>query len=164
MNPNNAVIALMTKESICAAAAQLLISGKNITITSVCRKAGVSRNAFYRNFDNMDHALIYHLAFGWAEYSEKNKVAEGPQSEVMKHLVCYFYSEQEYISALKKHNLVNLIEQLFVNVIVPQNSNGAARYALYGNAYFTYGIIRAMIDNNFADTPEEIEEMFRHHK
>jgi AcrR family transcriptional regulator len=161
MNPNNAEIALMTKESICTAAAHLLINSKDITVTSVCRKAGVSRNAFYRNFDCMDDVFIYHLIVGWAKYAERNKVAEGPQSEVMKHLARYFYAEQEYIRALRKHNLVHLVEQLFVKVIVPQSSTGTARYMLYGTAYFTYGIIRAMIDNNFSDTPEEIEEMFK---
>ena len=109
----------------------------------------------------MDDVFIYHLIVGWAKYAERNKVAEGPQSEVMKHLVRYFYAEQEYIRALRKHNLVHLVEQLFVKVIVPQSSTGSVRYTLYDTTYLTYGIIRAMIDNNFADTPEEIEEMFK---
>jgi hypothetical protein len=56
---------------------------------------------------------------------------------------------------------VHLVEQLFVKVIVPQDSTGATRYTLYGTAYFTYGMIRAMIDSNFSDAPDEIEKMFR---
>jgi predicted nucleic acid-binding protein len=79
----------------------------------------------------------------------------------MKHLICYFYAEREYIRALKKLNLVHLVEQLFVKVIVPQGSTGATRYTLYGAAYFTCGIIRAMIDNDFRDSPDEIEEMLK---
>jgi AcrR family transcriptional regulator len=161
MNPNNAEIALQTKESICAAAAQLLISNKDITVTSICRAAGVSRNAFYRNFESIDDVFIYHLIVGWAKYADQYKVAEGPQAEVMKHLIRYFFDEKEYILSLKRHSLVHLVEQLFVKVIVPQDSTGATRYTLYGTAYFTYGMIRAMIDSNFSDAPDEIEKMFR---
>lgn len=161
MNPNNAEIALQSKESICAAAAKLLISSKEITVTSICRAAGVSRNAFYRNFDCIDDTFIYHLIIGWAKYADRYQVAQGPHSEVMKHLIRYLFTEKEYILALKKHNLVHLVEQLFVKVIVPQDSTGAIRYTLYGTAYFTYGIIRAMIDNDFRDSPDEIGEMFK---
>ncbi len=160
MNPRNTEINLLTKECIAIASAKLLMADKDITITSICQKAGVSRNAFYRNFDSIDDVFIYYLILGWAEYSKENKVEEEPQSEIGKHLIRYFYSKREFVKALKTHNQVHLVEQLFVKVIVPSETNGATRYILYGTAYFTYGLIRAMIDNDFKDSPEEIERMF----
>ena len=39
-----------------------------------------------------------------------------------------------------------------------------AKYILYVVAYSVYGIIRAMIDQNFSETPEQLERMFSEHK
>lgn len=160
MNVKNTEINLLTKESICQAAAHQLISNKDISVTAICQRAGVSRNAFYRNFNSIDDIHIYYMILGWAEYSKEHKVEDAPKEEIGKHLIRYFYSEKEFILALKAHNLVHLVERLFVSVIVPPETNGAARYAFYGTAYFIYGTIRAMIDNNFTDTPAQIEAMF----
>lgn len=161
MNPNNAEINSITKESIAKASAELLLQSKEMTVTAICRKAGVSRNAFYRNFESINDALIDYMIFEWAEYAKEHRVSEGPQEEVGKHLARYFYAQKEFVRALKGHHLIYLIEQLFVKVVVQEDASGALYYARYGTAYFIYGLIRAMIDNDFRDSPEEIEAMFR---
>lgn len=161
MNTKNTEINELTKTSIATAAAELLMQGKDTSVTSLCRKAGVSRNAYYRNFDSMDDVYMYYLVLGWAQYAEENKVEQQPQSETGKHLIRYFYAKQKFINALKAHDLLHLVETLFIRVIVPSDAKGAARYTLYGTAYFIYGIIRAMIDNDFKDSPSEIEAMFQ---
>ena len=38
------------------------------------------------------------------------------------------------------------------------------KYILYVVAYSVYGIIRAMIDQNFSETPEQLEMMFAEYK
>jgi AcrR family transcriptional regulator len=161
MNPNNAEIRRLTKESIAIAAAELLLSDLSLSVTSICKRAGVSRNAFYRNFEEIDDILIYYLIMKWGEYSEVHSVAENPQDQIGGHLIRFFYEYRNYIRALKKRDQVYLIEKLFVKVIIPEDANGAVRYACYGMAYLIYGIIRAMIDNDFSDTPEMIEDMTR---
>ena len=161
MNPKNTEINQLTKISIATAAAELLMQGKDTSVTSICKKAGVSRNAYYRNFESIDDVFMYYLILGWAEYAEKNNVEEEPQSETGKHLIRYFYAKKKFIGALKAHGLLYLVEKLFIRVIVPGDATGAVRYTMYGTAYFIYGIIRAMIDNDFQDSPAEIEAMFQ---
>lgn len=161
MNTKNAEINALTKESISVAAANTLIDNMPLSITTICKRAGVSRNAFYRNFGNIDDIFIYYMAMKWAEYSKSNHVEETQQDRIVNHLIRFFYSQKLFVEALKKHDLTHLVEKLFVNVVVPPQVNGGLRYTLYGTSYFVYGIIRAMIDNDFADTPEEIEGMFK---
>ena len=71
--------------------------------------------------------------------------------EVLKQrLIQFFYSEKEFIRAIKKHNKIYLIEDLFRKVIVPAEAVGRTKYILYVLAYSVYGMIRAMIDQDFS--------------
>ena len=68
-----------------------------------------------------------------------------------------------FIRAIKKHNKIYLIEDLFRKVIVPAEAVGITKYILYVLAYSVYGMIRAMIDQGFSETPEQIGMMFAEH-
>ena len=52
-NKRNDEINAITKESIAFAYYELLQSEKSISVTLICEKAGVSRNAYYRNFKSL---------------------------------------------------------------------------------------------------------------
>ena len=81
-----------------------------------------------------------------------------------QRLIQFFYSEKEFVRAIKKHDKIYLIEDLFRKVIVPAEAVGITKYILYMLAYSVYGVIRAMIDQDFAETTEQIEMMFVEHK
>lgn len=155
-NKRNDEINALTKESIAMAYSELLQSNSNISISMICDKAGVSRNAYYRNFDSMDDIVIHYLIMRWGQYCEINPVPPDDGEILKQRLIQFFYAEREYIHAIKKHDKVYLIEELFRKVIIPQEDIGIAKYALYVVAYAVYGMIRAMIDNDFAETPEQI--------
>ena len=46
MNTKNAEINLLTKESISESAANILINNMQLSVTAICKLAGVSRNAW----------------------------------------------------------------------------------------------------------------------
>ena len=81
-----------------------------------------------------------------------------------QRLIQFFYSEKEFVRAIKKHDKIYLIEDLFRKVIVPAEAVGITKYILYMLAYSVYGMIRAMIDQDFSETTEQIEMMFVEHK
>ena len=137
---------------------------KDISVTEICEKAGVSRNAYYRNFNSTDDIVIYCLVLKWAQYCEENRVPSEHTDETTKHLVKFFYIEREFIRAVRQHGRLYLVEELFRKVIIPVNISGAARYWAYALAYTVYSFIRAMIDNDFAETPEQIEAMVAAHR
>ena len=159
MNPNNTEVNKLTKESIALAAKALLMERKDLSVTDICKKAGVSRNAFYRNFGMLDEVIVFYIALGWTDYSEKNGVEACPEDKKGIHLLRFFYEEREFVRALREKKLLHLVERTFVNTIVPEGIDGGARYFLYSAAYLMYGFIRAMIDNDFRDKPEDVQQM-----
>ena len=163
-NKRNDEINAITKESIAFAYYELLQSEKSISVTLICKKAGVSRNAYYRNFNSTDEIIIYCLISKWAKYCEVNPVPAENGEVLKQRLIQFFYSEKEFVRAIKKHDKIYLIEDLFRKVIVPAEAVGITKYILYMLAYSVYGVIRAMIDQDFSETTEQIEMMFVEHK
>lgn len=155
-NKRNEEINLLTKESISLAYYELLQNTKDISVTMICEKAGVSRNAYYRNFDSTDEIIIYCLILKWSNYCEINSVPSEDGEMLKQRLIEYFYEEKTFIRAIKNHNKIHLIEELFREVIIPAEATGITKYVLYIVAYSVYGLIRAMIDNDFSETPEQI--------
>lgn len=163
-NKRNDEINTITKESLAFAYYELLQSGQKISVTMICGKAGVSRNAYYRNFNSTDEIIIYCLIFKWAKYCEENPVPPEDGEALKQRLIQFFYAEKEFVRAIKKHDKLYLIEELFRKVIIPAEDIGMTKYILYVVAYSVYGIIRAMIDQNFSETPEQLEMMFAEYK
>ena len=163
-NKRNDEINAITKESIAFAYYELLQSEQNISVTMICERAGVSRNAYYRNFNSTDEIIIYCLISKWAKYCEANPVPSEDGEVLKQRLIQFFYSEKAFVRAIKKHDKIYLIEELFRKVIIPAEDIGMTKYILYVVAYSVYGMIRAMIDQDFSETPEQLEMMFAEHK
>ena len=162
-NKRNDAINAITKESIAFAYYELLQSEKSISVTLICKKAGASRNAYYRNYGSTDEIIIYCLVSKWAKYCEVHPVPPENGEVLRQRLIQFFYSEKEFVRAIKKHDKIYLIEDLFRKVIVPADAVGITKYILYMLAYSVYGMIRTMIDQDFSETPEQIEIMFAEH-
>ena len=162
-NKRNDEINAITKESIAFAYYELLQKEQRISVTLICEKAGVSRNAYYRNYGSTDEIIIYCLVSKWAKYCEVHPVPPENGEVLRQRLIQFFYSEKEFVRAIKKHDKIYLIEDLCRKVIVPADAVGITKYILYMLAYSVYGMIRAMIDQDFSETPEQIEIMFAEH-
>ena len=158
MNLRNAEINKLTKESIAVAAANYIIQHdySSLSVITLCDKAGVSRNAYYRNFGKMNEVLKYYLIIRWEQYAESIQLTEDMKDRQWSALIHFIYSEQDFIRGLRDNHLLSLIEELFISILIPTDSSGINNYLSYGIAYSIYGFIRAMIDNDFKETPEQI--------
>lgn len=99
MNTKNAEINALTKESISESAANILINNMQLSVTAICKYAGVSRNAFYRNFESVDDIFIYYMAMKWAEYARINRVEDDTQDKMPNHLI-HFFTHRKSLSYL----------------------------------------------------------------
>lgn len=163
-NKRNEEINNLTKESISLAYCELLLQKDEISIKKICEKAGVSRNAYYRNFESLDEIIIYYFILKWAIYCENANAESEISSDVGSHLIKYFYSERDFIRAIKHQGTVYLIEEVFRRVLIPMDVMGAGKYFSYVIAYSVYSFIRAMIDNDFTETPDELKAMFEEYE
>lgn len=102
----------ITKESIFTALV-ILMKQKNfqeISITDITKKAGVSRMAFYRNYDIKEDIITYYIDELLQEYTKeilsKEKI---DNNEDVRLYFSYFRKHEELISNLINSNLINII-------------------------------------------------------
>lgn len=161
-NPKNAEVNHITKESLAFAAAKCLENTalSNLTISRLCKVAGVSRKAYYRNFDSLETVLKYYLLIRWTQFAEEKSITKLPQKDQLIYLIPFMYSEQKFICSIRDNNLLHILEELFMEILISPEISGAERYFGYVVVYTIYAFIRAMVDNDFSETPEQMEKMF----
>ncbi|MFT4144153.1 MAG: TetR/AcrR family transcriptional regulator [Mobilitalea sp.] len=111
-NKNNALQNQIAKESIFTALMILMEqkSFKEITITELTVKAGVSRMAFYRNYTQMEDVITNYLMEYLEDYSSQilNKESFNAYESARLYFAC-FRKQEKLITNLIHSNLTNLI-------------------------------------------------------
>ena len=101
-NTRNSELCQQTKDSIANAAVDLLLAepGAELSVTRLCRQAGVSRNAFYRNFDAVEEVVGYYLRSRWIRYAsslpDRRDLLESPG----RYLIIYIYGQRPLLRSL----------------------------------------------------------------
>lgn len=111
-NINNALQNHIAKESIFTSL-MILMEQKNfkeITITELTKKAGVSRMAFYRNYNQMEDVITSFLIEYLEDYSKKllNNEKFDYYESIRLYFTC-FREQEKLIANLIHSNLTNLI-------------------------------------------------------
>lgn len=111
-NKNNALQNQIAKESIFTAL-MILMEQKNfkeISITELTKKAGVSRMAFYRNYNQMEDVITLYLRENLEDYSKQllNDKKFDNYDSVRLYFAC-FRKQEKLIANLLSSNLTNLI-------------------------------------------------------
>ncbi len=152
----------LTRRSIEQALFQLMkkVSFSSITVTELCKRAGVSRNAYYRNFIDMNHVLSEYLSEQWDSYYAANCKKYVLPHELGEMLCSYIYSEREFITLLYRNDLMYILEEQLYQSLGPDD--GAKTSELYIKsciAYTVYGLVVAMVRSGFSHTPAEISKL-----
>ena len=160
MNSNNQDLKNITKESITQALLRLMQEKeyKDISITDVCKLAGVSRNAFYRNYPAKDAILrqyMYEFTDVWRR-----------QLRTVKNLTAKQYFTTLFIETGKHKELIRMlhkaqIEYLLIDVIFTffRNFTLHTSQIHYLQCHFAgsiHSIIVHWIMNEQPETPEEL--------
>lgn len=101
---NNVELNNLTRESLVTAVIILMESTpyQKISITDICKKAGVSRNAFYRNYPKKDAIMRYYLFKITEDYRKKLR---DTRTEIIAYDMFY-----ELLVHMKKHKkLINTL-------------------------------------------------------
>ena len=112
MKKNNSFI----KECILQALLQLMDTKdfKEISITEITKKAGVSRMAYYRNYYYKEDILNNYMTELLDKYQQirDNIVEASPNDkyELLLHVFEYFKENEKFVLCLEKSNLSNIIQ------------------------------------------------------
>ena len=143
----------LTREAICEALFILLNEEKNINnikIVDLVKKAGVSRSAFYRNYNSIEDVLKSSIN------SELKSLLESLNSNLSnnwKIIIKYFRKNKNNLITLYKSGHFYLLLDQFNEKI--DNNN----YYLLGWNGFIYNILLKWVKNNMKESDKEIHSI-----
>ena len=132
MNGNNQDLKQITKESITESLLRLMETHeyKNISITDICTLAGVSRNAFYRNYPAKDAILrqyIYEFTDVW-----RRKLRESKKLTAIQYFTTLFKETLKRKDLIKK--LIHAqLEYILIDVFFTRHNHSLDHERPTGN-------------------------------
>jgi len=157
---------ILTKECIVTALLRLMEvkAYQNITITDITNLAGVSRMAYYRNYNSKDEILIKHLV-----EQEKRLIEElhGEPANTVRGMI-YYIAEffQENVMAIKAvfnaglgHLLTNMLGERIHNYFPVVDSSVAGKYAIQFYVSAIIGVFRMWFDDGMVESAAEISDI-----
>ena len=110
---NNVELNNLTRESLVTAVIILMETQpyRKISITDICKKAGVSRNAFYRNYPKKDAIMRYYLFKITEDYRKKLRETrtEITAYDMFYNLLLHMKNNKKLIDALYSADLTYLL-------------------------------------------------------
>lgn len=160
MNSNNQDLKQITKESITQALLRLMETKeyKNISITDICTLAGVSRNAFYRNYPAKDAILrqhIYEVTDVWRRKQREIKKLTAKQyfTTIFEETAKQKTLVKKMIHAQLEYILIDIFFTFFKNFALNTNNTTYLQCHFAGSIY---AITIHWIMNEQPETPEDL--------
>ncbi len=156
----------LTKECIVTALLRLMEvkNYANITITDITNLAGVSRMAYYRNYENKDEILIKYLI----EQEERLlKELHGEPAKSIYGMIFYiaeFFQENvQPLNAVYEaglgHLLTNMLADRIHSYFPVVNSTPSGRYAVQFYVSAIIGVFKLWFDNGMKESAGEISDI-----
>ncbi len=157
---------ILTKECILTALLRLMEvkSYSSITITDITNLAGVSRMAYYRNYNNKDEILINHLVEQEKRLIEETHGETATTVHEMIYCVAGFFQENVLVikavfDAGLGHLLTNMLSERIQNYFPVVNMSVSGKYAVQFYVSAVIGVFRMWFDNGMLESVNEISEI-----
>jgi AcrR family transcriptional regulator len=155
----------ITKESIFTALMKLLEKNQfnEVTITQITNLAGVSRMAFYRNYNVKEDIIIIYLDELFDKFMNEIKNSRFSQKyDVALLYFSYFKERKDFIEVLIKSGLIYIFYDRLSRYLFDffQSIGGnKLTYSNYLTRYVSGGLYSILIEWINRDTKESVEEM-----
>lgn len=153
---------ILSKEYIVSAVLQLIRVKplSSISVSELCKKAGVSRMTFYRNYDSIEDIFIKHLNEIFEEYktddSMKNTVGLYYDDYHLLHYFNYIYKHREFLYGLVQCGFDMVFLSMLTQYIVETWSFKSDTYTLISFAGSLYNMFHIWAKNDYADKTDEM--------
>ncbi len=144
---------------------------ERISITDICREAGVSRTTFYHHFSKADDVLLYayenahEKAFGSHEWT----VTYFKSEQFIKDMIRFFDENSDLLTALRHWDLLPRISHLptarSLFSAAEEKDEILSKYPAYTMVYFwgSYFTLCSMwLRSGKKETPEQMFEIIRY--
>ena len=160
-NTNEVVI-----ESITQAMAVMIIDRpfEEISITELVRRAGVSRNSFYRNFKDKDDVLRRYIegeTDEWMGQRGWTHIVDPKENKLrMEHLLTHMYEYRDFVAGLMRDRKMYLMASEFARVT---KQNIGQYYDPWRLAFLIGGVYQLYVhwvETDYALPPKEVAALF----
>lgn len=152
------------RESIGEAILSLLLCKEfsEISVSEICKKAGVGRTTYYRYYGNKngkDDAIYYWLINRWEDKVNIHELSL-PQKDII--FLEFIFSIKEQLILMNHHRLLSILDSFILHVYGPtsdEKDDLGIYYFKYTSSGLWIGMIRAIINRNFTDSQTDIQQM-----
>ena len=167
----NAETHRLTIESIQQAMNELLKTKpfKEITILDIVKKAGVSRSAFYRNYQSKEEVLQSIVHDSYAEMiNEIKATSDTANPDLWRHIIikeieqCRKFYSIHNAEAWQGNTLLQCMNDYFGEMMSPYTNNKdemQMRFWMGG----IFNVIQFWLDNGMKESPEELANRLIHY-
>lgn len=135
-----------------------------ISISELCKLAGVGRASFYRNFKNKEDVLRHYIHKLLSQWAKNESSKDLPLSESLALLFRHFEKHKNFYSLLNERNLSFLIKEVILSFYGPKSDQTAEEaYACAFVAYTLYGWIELWFQRGMQESSADILVMFKAH-
>lgn len=141
---------------------------KDISITEITKKAGVSRMSYYRNYYCKEDILNNYLIDILKKYDDKRQELINKNKYSMYHLILYafeFFEEyKDFVITVEKSNLSNIMQNKiteYMAILYPFSDDDVkARYHLYIFSGSLYNSCKMWLLGGLKEDPKELATIF----
>ena len=136
-----------------------------ITVTDIVREAGVSRNSFYRNYQNIQEIITQFLEQKTSEWWNEFITCPDRHHHVISEMFRHFLNMKEEIDLLYHAGLSYLLMEHIIRC-GKLNQTGEIKNT-YQTAFMSgglCGIVNEWIVQGMKESPEKMEQFFQNNK
>lgn len=163
MNSSNTEQKNFSKECIQTALLSLMETRllRDISISEIAEKAGVSRNAFYRNFDSKEQIFEEYITDITEDFYKRIELSDKvSRNSYLVNLFEHLYKQRTIIEKVMKNNLTYILETVFTRyaqrVTSKISDNEYTDYYIGGGLY---AMVMQWVKNGYAESPQELADI-----
>lgn len=136
-----------------------------ISISQLCREAGLSRKTFYRLFENKSdviYAMVDHTIMGAEFYESDESVGPGG----MHHFFGYWRTQEKFLDALAENNISTLLTQRAIQHILRESPDVMHSFGTEDSEFgretmlfFISGLFALLLDWHMCGFDRTIDQM-----
>lgn len=133
---------------------------KKISITEICKKAGVTRMSFYRNFESKEDILLKKVRYVTDSFLKESSISykNDTISSYFVKLFTHMQQQKELCTALNKAGLIHVIKDEFDRVFLNTYKQEYDEYKSLFLAGGIYNVFLFWFLNDCRDNPQILAE------
>ena len=131
---------------------------KDISITEICERAGVTRMSFYRNFESKEDILKKWITRVTDDFLSESGISykEDPAADYFIKLFTHMEKHKDICQALYRAGMIHMVKDEFDRVFITIHKGEYDDYKSYFLAGGIYNVFLLWLINGCREKPKEI--------